>query len=84
MAIAIIAPGATTAGDTINLPDGAPAIDKIVNAFIFRGSDASDAASIVTCTATKVKTSDTSITLDVDTTDRDLIVLYYIAKGERI
>ena len=82
MTIAVIAPGATTAGDTISIPDGAPAIDKIVNAFIFRGSDASTAASIVTCTATKA--SDTSITLDVDTTNRDLIILYYIAKGERI
>ena len=82
MAIAVIAPGATTAGDTISLPSGAPAIDKVVSAFIFRGSDASAAASIVTCTATKA--SETAITLDVDTTTRDIIILYYVAKGEKV
>ena len=82
MAIAVIAPGATTAGNAISLPSGAPKIDKVVSAFIFRGSDATTAASIVTCTATKA--SETTITLDVDTTARDIIILYYKAVGEQL
>jgi hypothetical protein len=73
------APGVVTAGTNISLPSGSPPISKIVSCIIFRGSDATVAASVLTPTATKV--DDNTITLNTDTTDRDLVVLRYIPKG---
>jgi len=72
-------PGAVTSGSNIDLPSGSPPISKIVDCTLFRGSDGTVAAAEVSATATKVD-SDT-ITLDVDTTTRDLLVLRYIPVG---
>lgn len=80
MRTVVFAPGAVTAGSNIDLPEGSPAIQEVVNAEIFRGSDGTAAAAKVAATPTKVDAD--TITLDVDTTTRDLLVLRYIAVGE--
>ena len=79
MTVVVFAPGAVAAGNSIDLPDGSPPIDRIVHAELFRGSDATNPAESVAATATKV--DENTITLDVDTTTRDLLVLEYHEVG---
>jgi len=81
MRTVVWAPGAKAAGDNIDLPPGSPPIAEVKNAEVFRGSDGSTAAGKVDVyTVTKVDAN--TITIDVATTDRDLLVLRYIAVGE--
>ena len=80
MQTVVFAPGAVTAGNNIDLPSGSPSIGKIISAEIFRGSDATNPASKVSVTATKVDRN--TITLDTDTADTDLLILRYYAEGE--
>jgi len=72
-------PGAVTAGTNIDLPSGAPPIDRIINATLFRGSDGTAAAQEVAATATKV--DENTITLDINTVTRDILALRYHEKG---
>jgi len=74
------APGAVTAGLTIDVPAESLPIDGMVNAEIFRGSDGTAAAASVAAVATKVDKN--TVTLDVDSLTRDLLVLRYHAIGE--
>lgn len=77
----VFEPGAVTAGTNISIPNDAPPIGRILSAAIFRGSDATVAAAWVAgVSATKV--DDRTITLNVDTTSRDVLVLRYIGKHE--
>jgi len=71
----VFAPGATTAGNDIDLPSGSPPIGKIISATLY---DPSSGASSVT--ATKVDRN--TITLDSDTTATQLLILMYYAEGE--
>jgi len=80
MRTVVWAPGAKSAGDEIDLPAGSPSIAEVKNAEIFRGSDGTNAAAKVAATPTKVDAD--TIKLDVATTDRDLLVLRYVAVGE--
>jgi len=70
-------PGAVSAGVNIDLPSGSPPIENIVGATLFRGSDGTVAAAEVAAVATKV--DENTITLDVDTLTRDVLILKYIA-----
>lgn len=80
MRTVVFAPGAKSADTNIDLPAGSPSIAEVKNAEIFRGSDGTNAATKVDVTATKVDAN--TIKLDVATTDRDLLVLRYVAVGE--
>jgi len=80
MRTVVWAPGAKSADTNIDLPAGSPSIAEVKNAEIFRGSDGSAAAAKVAATPTKVDAD--TIKLNVATTDRDLLVLRYIAVGE--
>jgi len=80
MRTVVWAPGAKSADTNIDLPPGSPSIAEVKNAEIFRGSDGSAAAAKVAVTPTKVDAD--TIKLDKATTDRDLLILRYIAVGE--
>jgi len=69
-------PGAVAAGTSTTIPDGAPDIGVIVGVTLFRGSDGTVAAAEVAATATRVDAR--TITLDVDTMTRDILVLKYL------
>ena len=73
--MAVIVPGATTAGDAIDLPSGLPEIGEIISATIvtidFSGTTVS------TASATATKESGTSFSLDTNTTESDLVILLY-------
>jgi len=84
-----IAPGATTAGDSISIPDGAPKISQLVSAVLFAGSDATNPA---VATALSVvddasssgqisKVSSTAVKLGDNTTTRDMLVIVYIPEA---
>ena len=80
-----LAPGATTAGDSIDLPTGSPPIAKVVSAVIFRGH-AVDEGGTATYTigpvsATPTKVDENTIKLDVDTVAEDILIVKYIPKG---
>jgi len=73
--MAVIVPGAVTAGTAIDLPSGLPGIGEIISATIvtidFSGTQ------ITTASATATKESETSFSLDADTTASDLVILLY-------
>jgi len=77
---AVIAPGAVTSGTEITLPQPYPDIAEIVSCIHITLSDGTAAGTVTKPTATK--TGRRSFTINEDTTDRSILVLVYIAKGE--
>ena len=86
--VVTFAPGATTAGDEIDIPSGFPAISEILGATLFKGHEVVEGGSSTytigptSVTATKVDAN--TIKLDADTAAEDLLVLRYIAVGEYV
>jgi len=86
----MFAPGSTSAGDSISLPDWAPPVKEIAACIVVTLSDGTNAGSI----ASKTVVTDTpssgqvqlvdegTIKLGDDTTDRDIVILIVAAKGE--
>lgn len=84
-----IAPGATTAGDSISIPSGAPKIGQLVAGVLFAGSDGTNAAaatqlSVVSDASSSgqiSKVSATAIKLGDNTTTRDMLIIAYVPEG---
>jgi len=87
----VIAPGATTAGDSISLPSGAPEAKAIVSAVLFSGSDATNPASATALTVVDETPSsgqiqlvdESTVKLGNNTTTRDLLIITYIEKNSQ-
>ncbi|MBW2675356.1 MAG: hypothetical protein JRD89_18425 [Deltaproteobacteria bacterium] len=85
-----VVPGATTAGDSIDLPAWIPPLRELVGAALVSLSDATAAGtvtslSVVTATPTgnQIQLSDEdTVVLGVDTTARDILIIAAVPKGE--
>lgn len=80
--VAVIAPGAVTAGTNITLPDHYPDIDSIITCIHVTLSDATVAGTVTTPTATKVDSR--TFTLGEDTTARSVVFLIYTTSTEYV
>jgi len=76
--VAVIAPGAVTAGDDITLPQPYEDIGEVVSAII------ADVSGGTVSSATPTKTGRRTFTLDADVPATGIVILTYIAKGEMI
>jgi len=76
------APGATSAGDSINLPSGADPIDMVSRARL-RSLTEGTPNTLSVSTPTPSKVDDSTITLDAGTDAGDELTLQYIPRGGR-
>ena len=84
-----IAPGSTSAGDSISIPSGAPKISQLVSAVLFAGSDATNPASATALSVVSdasasgqiSKVSATAVKLGDATTSRDILIISYIPEA---
>ena len=74
--MAVIVPGATTAGDAISIPSGLPEIGEIISATIVSLVEGTP-NTFSTASATATKESETSFSLDANTAASDLVILLY-------
>jgi len=74
--VAVIVPGAVTAGNAISLTSGLPKIGQIISATIVSLTEGTP-NTFTTASATATKVSDTSFALDTDTTASDFVILVY-------
>ena len=85
-----IVPGATTAGDSIDLPSWVPPLRQIVGAIKITLSDGTATGAVNTLTVVDTTPSsgeiylldENTIQLGNDTTERDIIIIAAIEKGE--
>ena len=79
----VVVPGSTTAGDNIDIPNGAPKISQLVSAVAVLSGSAS-ALSVVSNASSSgqiSKVSSTAVKLGNNTTTRDMLVIVYVPEA---